>query len=215
MSDEESRDDKYKRQTNEQYALLGKFVQAFEQMVDSIRTPCLFYLTNYGRHQQRINVVLHHNALGAQALFEIYRALIVDYMNNQTGFDAEERKTVLSILSQLAQDFSNLIKNRNYMLHGTWYIGWANETTQDFSEISVHKFVVTAKGLEDAELPTNVAEMRGWLDECDRIRGLISVLGNCTIGWPEFDALMVRRNFKKEGKKWVSLPTVSPSVGTM
>ena len=54
MTDEsgETRDEKYRRQTTESFALLGRFVQSFEQMVNWARSGSIMLLSKTPTDQQ-------------------------------------------------------------------------------------------------------------------------------------------------------------------
>ena len=214
MGDEiESRDQKYNRQTGEQFETLGRYVQAFEQMIAAVRFV-LLQLTTRGagpagvKHQGLLNIVFHHQAMTAQPLFDILRAIIGEIINDKDyRVSASERGTIILILTQVAGDYSDVVRQRNDLIHGTWYIGWASSSQTDFSDMAVAKFKATKTGLGSASTPKNASELRSIIAECDRlghlIRSLESAMATPTTG-TLFGSDGVQRNFREDGDKWIT-----------
>jgi len=70
-----SDDNAYKKNTTEQYESLGRFVEAFERAVNELRECSITLIERDGKHTRLIEVALHHQALTAKPLFDIFRAL--------------------------------------------------------------------------------------------------------------------------------------------
>lgn len=162
MSDEwnqETRDQRYDRQTRWQFEALGRFVQAFELMIDAIRTNCVLLASGTPKQQRLINIAFHHTSMGADALFAIMRAMFAEIVIDlDYGVPAKERDVVLSILQQMAKQFISIRDIRNELLHGTWQIGWSNPSDDDFSDMNVFKYKATSKGFQASDKPPRNAE---------------------------------------------------------
>lgn len=181
MSDhepEKSREQRFERQTKEQYEALGRFVQEFEQMVDAARFGCLMITAGNGREQQRMNIVLHHSALSAMPMFEIFRALLGTIIYRD-GFDIAEQKIFTSVIKDVHERYRSVASKRNDLIHATWYIGWASEDQQDFSEFLAKKHKVTGDQLKLAKNPTNTTELELITQECSRLNEVIRALFFC------------------------------------
>jgi hypothetical protein len=73
-------DDRYNANTKGQYEALGRFVEAFEAMVNETRSASISILSRVGAQANLLDVVFHHSALSAKPLFEIMRALVADFL---------------------------------------------------------------------------------------------------------------------------------------
>jgi hypothetical protein len=56
----------WKNNTAEQYAMLGRFVEAFELMVNEVRELCLFLAARDGRNAILVQTILHHQVFTAK-----------------------------------------------------------------------------------------------------------------------------------------------------
>src|ERR1700730_4099177 len=65
----------YEKNTKEQYEALGRFVEAFEAMVNEVRESTIALIERDGKHRRLIEIVLHHQVLTAKPLYEIFRAV--------------------------------------------------------------------------------------------------------------------------------------------
>lgn len=200
--DNETREEKYQRQTTESFALLGRFVQSFEQMVHWTRTGSVMLLSQSPMHQQLVNRVLHSEALSAVPLWNIFRdlltAIVTEFM---PSLAADERTATLQILSQMAGEYQELSKRRNQLLHGTWYIGWASSEDTDFTDINVFKMKWKGATGELQSSPLKDAdELRSITANCDRLASEIQML------WGLFhlsDGPRILNNFTKSNGRWV------------
>jgi hypothetical protein len=77
-------DTAYQKNTREQYEALGRFVEAFEAMVHEARTCCLDLLQSGLSRQQKklVEIPLCYHALGAKAVFEIFRAVFYETISD-------------------------------------------------------------------------------------------------------------------------------------
>lgn len=200
---DETREQRYARQTAEQYEALGRFVQAFELMVAAIRMACGFMTSdNSVKRQQKMNLIFHHHTMSAWPLFEIYRALLLHILgDDEIGATDADRKVASMVLRQEASAVEDLIKKRNALLHGTWFIGWASNDVEDFSEMSVHKFRVKPQGLVPTDgLPSSAKELELLSSECKRLQNTLFMLQALT---KSPDGVRIAANFYEVDGRWL------------
>jgi hypothetical protein len=214
----ESREAKRKRQVDEIHAALGRYVEAFERVVAWIRTGCVF-LTSLTvqppkniKQQQLMNVVFNHRSMTADNLLRIYRALVGEIVNDKdTTFDPKERVAITGVIRQFDKDFQEAVNTRNDYLHGTWYIGWGNASTEDWSEIGFSRAKATNEGLRFVKGPKSAADIDALTEECGRLTDFFLRFHGCLlldlIGQ---GPLRVTNNFtltgKKEDQRWIVNP---------
>ena len=76
------------KNTKKQYEELGRFVVAFEEMINDVRELCIFILADLDLSLQTfVSVAFHHQALTAKPLLDIIRTLIAE-----VGKDKDARK---------------------------------------------------------------------------------------------------------------------------
>ena len=132
-------------QVNEIYQALGQFLVEFSRMVHSMETNLHFAV---GGDQQLLMAVTVE--LTAYPLAQAWRSV----MTKATDISDDDRK----VLSGLRAEIGDLIELRNNWMHGTWFVGYGNETTTDWSKAALSRFkntkegVARPDGLED--LPT-------------------------------------------------------------
>ena len=140
----------YEENTKEQYEALGRFVEAFEAMVNEVRESTIALIERDGKHRRQIEIVLHHQVLTAKPLYEIFRAvvvevvddaislkkakagrvfdrdppLVVDLMEKALQFASADRDVFLGVMSTIADEYNTLVNKRNNLLHATWFIGF-------------------------------------------------------------------------------------------
>lgn len=202
----ESRDERYERQTAEQFAELGRFVQEFEQLVQTIRTCCLFLLpARRSNEQMLVNIFLHHDVMTAKPLFDCMRALYAEVIK-QSGIAIirEEADAIRSILRQASTDMEKLIKQRNKLLHAQWHIGWASAQAEDFSELKVFKGKAGRDGFSMDSPLANLDELRELRGKCTELRDLLFLLHATFIVrvFKPKEGTRVLRNFEKIDGRW-------------
>ena len=72
----------YEKNTKEQHEALGRFVEAFEAMVNEVRESTIALIERDGKHCRLIEIVLHHQVLTAKPLYEIFRAVVVEVVDD-------------------------------------------------------------------------------------------------------------------------------------
>jgi len=206
MTDKETRSERYDRQTNEQYAELGRFVQAFEEVVLWTRMTCLHLLpARNGKEQQLTNILLHHRAMTAAPLFECMRALYGETMKQEgEAIIPEEVKVINGVLKQSASDMELLVSRRNTLLHATWYIGYGNHETTDFSKITSHKGKPSKDGMNYSNAIKDLDELRDLTTQCGELRDVLSLLlAAFKVGLlKKNEGPRARYNFEKINGRW-------------
>jgi hypothetical protein len=213
----------YEENTKEQYEALGRFVEAFEAMVNEVRESTIALIERDGKHRRLIEIVLHHQVLTAKPLYEIFRAvvvevvddaislkkakagrvfdrdppLVVDLMEKALQFASADRDVFLRVMSTIADEYNTLVNKRNNLLHATWFIGFQGSGDPSCSEFYVRKYATTKQGLTTVELPKNAPELRELSKRCEVTRNWIASLHSCLRG-----SSYIRERFEYHGKKW-------------
>jgi hypothetical protein len=171
-----------KKNTTEQYAALGRFVEAFEFVVNEVREICIERVCNgMGRSERErlVEIAFHHQGMAAKPLFDIMRAIIAEIVSNPSNFHYADRVAFKSLLGFIESEYSRLYSKRNELLHGTWMIGFVSQDDPDAKEFVVRKYKTTADGLTHAELPKNATELLDLVARCENIRTWLGHLDFC------------------------------------
>jgi hypothetical protein len=210
----------YEKNTKEQYEALGRFVEAFEAMVNKVRNACIDLLAPDRRRQHLVEVALHHHALAAKPLCDIFRAVIIELIDDvvavqngrddayrgaplmdRTGtpfrFTPKDRDAFMGVLSTIAQEYDALTNKRNSLLHATWFVGYSSADDPTCSEFVAQKFVLTKRGLSAAELPKNAGELKALSERCEATQGWISWLADCLTADTK-----IQERFEHHGDEW-------------
>jgi hypothetical protein len=184
-----------------QYEALGRFVEAFEAMVDDVREICTG-LISYGLKSATANdslmeIAFHHQVMTAKPLYNIMRAIIAEIVSKPNDFHFDDREHIKDLLSFIEVAYSHLLNKRNELLHGTWFIGYPTGTDQFANEFHLKKFKVTSDGLRGAkELPKNAEELLDLAKRCNTTRTWIGHIDYCII-----EKHRLKNFFKCEGIK--------------
>jgi hypothetical protein len=194
--------EEYNRNTKDQYAALGRFVEAFESMVDEVRTDCVLILKRDEQHERLLQVAFHHNALSSKPLFEILRALAADFLKQQEPtVQIKTRDTIFGVLSHIASEYVSLANMRNTLLHGTWQVGWVSRDDPNSAQFVVEKYKTTKTGLTKEPVPKDALELLTLADRCNRAANWIALLLACH-PFPN-SHWQVEELFKFEGQTWL------------
>ena len=178
------------RKTQGELAALGRFVQAFENIVSTIRNSCI-HLTIGSRlgitpkdnhasevHSRVCELIFHHEILSAWPLVVIWRAMIIESIKGMPGVPLAARDTIQGVTNQIVSDFLPIRDERNKLLHATWNIGnspFSNAFSAGFGNGPIaRKSVVSKTGLQEISgLPADAAELLVIVDRCNAARDLI------------------------------------------
>lgn len=187
---------KYLAQTNEQFAALGKYVQAFEQVCFTLRHLITSLLMQNGlKDQSLLSTFLFHQSVTARVLLDSACAMLFHLHGDD--------EHLVEIATDLRKRFEKEIERRNTYLHGTWFIGWASEDQQDFSEITAFKGTASpARGLGLKQLAASGSELHQRVEALEEISDAFWRLFGCIMG--EFP---VAKNFLTYEGRYVSPDT--------
>jgi hypothetical protein len=214
----------YKKNTTDQYESLGRFVEAFERMVHEIRESIIALIARDTKHGRLVEVALHHSALTAKPLFDIFRALIIeivedaitadkkrkdgtyddayaplvtDINDDPLHFTIAERGAFLGTMAELAAEFEHLSARRNELLHATWFVGYVDASDPNASMFYARKFKTTKTGLSPVDLPKNAGQLKELCERCEEATNWVAFLHACSCGTSEIQKL-----FQSHGGKW-------------
>lgn len=192
----QKREAKYKLQTTEQYASLGRYIQHFELVCLTLRHIIIWILSSNGLKNQQLSIIMTgHKSMTAQVLLDTACALFCEVYGNQ--------KDVIDLLNHFRGRFSKEIETRNDYLHGTWLIGWASELQDDFSRIEAFKLNPSPKkGSGTKQLARSVDELNKRIDELEEIQDALNRLWACCSLHTDVNA-----NFLKIEGRYVSPDT--------
>jgi hypothetical protein len=194
----------YHRNVKEQYEALGRFVGAFEMMVDQVRSTCILLMGPNPFDKRLPIIAFHHGAMTAKPLFDIMRAMIAQLAKQDDLLDADEKPIFAGVLAQIAKDYSDLVSMRNNLLHGTWFVGSISVNDSEAATFRVRKQTSTKDGLGLLELPTTTKELDALKNRCEEVRLLVEPIRDCIplVG----DGSSIERRFTFDGKKWLLKP---------
>jgi hypothetical protein len=169
----------YSKNTKEQYEELGRFVEMFELMVNEARESCIDLLSKDSDHRELVQIAFHHQSLTAKSLFEIMRAIITEVIKDQAHFHYNERISLGAILGQVQSAYDRLANMRNNLLHGTWFVGFTNETDPEAETFYLRKYTTSAQGFTELTLPKKAENLRRLRTDCDAVRTWIALILFC------------------------------------
>lgn len=199
-----------KQHTTNNLAALGRFVTAFESLVDQVRTLCINRICegNPTSEQHRlIEISFHHQVMTAKPLFDILRGIIAEIVNNPTSPHYAQRATFKKVLGCIEAEYNFLCNRRNLLLHGTWSVG--SPPFGDPNLFVVKKRKITADGLTFAPLRGIASELPELTDRCSDTSTWLVQIAIC------LDAKIPIDHFFKQsrGQPWM-LFHVAESAGT-
>jgi hypothetical protein len=176
---------------HDKYEAIGRFVQAFELIVDHARIACKSLLRREGYREKTdtlLDIIFHHHSLTARPLFDIMRFMTAQVVHDPVNeFKTQDRDLVLSLLKHLANSMQELVNVRNNVIHATWYIGISpgpEPEHPDFAEIYGKKLEGTKKGIGKVNLPENIDSFIDYIKECYRVQWLITYLSLFISSYP-------------------------------
>ncbi|MDR3468931.1 MAG: hypothetical protein P4M07_23640 [Xanthobacteraceae bacterium] len=194
-----------------QYEALGRFVEAFELMIDEVRGACIDRIwdavtsdaaSDYGADRSYrkglIEISFHQQNMTAKPLWDTMRAIIAEIVGREGSPHHADYNRFKSLLGFMEKEYSFLFWKRNELLHGTWLIGYASNEDPHAEKFRIRKFKTTADGLQVVEqLPQDVSELSSLTIRCDRMRSWIA-----EVDWCLRKTKPLSDFFKLEGKRW-------------
>jgi hypothetical protein len=212
MSDANDAEEKEKN-TQKQYAALGRFVQSFETMVHAARIGAYYLLFDgfvwderLGSQQASlVGISLFHQSLTAKPIFEIFRAMLMEKISEKPYKDVyhirDEEITIYSgVLGAISGEYELLANKRNDLLHGTWFVGFTDSDNPHAAKFQVIRHRTTAEGLKKLKMPETAPELDALSKRCDETTTWITTVQSCVP--PSAAGLMVEDCFTRDGKIW-------------
>jgi hypothetical protein len=211
---EETKENRRERQAQENWAMIGRYIQHFELMVDAARSGCLMIMCGDLHHQRLVNIALNHQSMTARPLFDILRSLVYEMLGPSENASEEaqakaksDRGRANEIFTQLDTDYQAAVKFRNDLVHSTWRIGWGGSETEDFSEMLVYKFKATAKGLRVSHVAKTKGDIEPEIQRCDGVRSLLLVVWRVCLlnkAFPDSTEIPdIQKAFIKHNGRWI------------
>jgi len=220
----------YTKNTKEQYEALGRFIEAFEMMIEEIRgisvdcirrTVCQEKIEKPDdkswdewneeilREVLILEIPFHHQGATAKPLFDTMRAIIAEIVNVKSSPYYEERGTYKALLGHIEAEFNSLSWKRNDLLHGTWRIGYVDFDDPTASTFDIRRYKLTAEGMKRApSLPKDAGALLDLRDRCNATRDWLAHLDGCLRAKQSLSTY-----FRMEGREW-KLFITPDSVGT-
>ena len=194
----------YQKNTKEQYEMLGRFIEAFELMINEVREICVSLAARDKRSGALVETILHYHTFTAKPLFDTLRALVAEAINdtfqeyedrangkqnaepplltdphgNVISMTVKDRDTLFGVLAFLFRYYDDLANQRNDLLHGTWYVGYVSNDDPDSTEFFIRRFKPTKQGLYPVtKLPKTAGELKDLVKRCELVRGWLAYLG--------------------------------------
>jgi hypothetical protein len=200
-----------------QFEALGRFVEAFEDMVDEARVLCMDIISHLGAgpapdqnlHRTMLHIVFYHQSLSAMPIFELTRAMIGQMLNDQEfrsrwGIDHEDRSVFFEILKRVNADYQELTAIRNDLLHGNWSVGTPWDEDSDDSEFFLYKPKSNKDGFvgKRDDLPQTASELLQLSKRCEDVTHWLDVICDCL---PMRATLKITECFQYNGQQWACM----------
>jgi hypothetical protein len=192
----------YNKNTEKQYEALGRFVVAFEGMVDEARGCALNLLKHNSPNSALLDIAFHNPALTAKPTFDIFRAIVVEHLTLTKALVSPEDQVAFNgVLSLISGEYNELVSLRNTLLHGTWFVGYSSREDPNAENFILEKYKPTKKGLEPESVPKHAFELLALKDRCEDARSWIALVHFCV---PRIDQPYDRisERFVSIGGKW-------------
>lgn len=204
----ETNEEAYATNTKEQYEELGRFVEAFELMVNEVRETCIDLLSKDGDHRDLVRIAFHHQSLSAKPSIEIMRTIVTEVVSNPSSFHHGDKEIFVEVLGKIQGAYEHLSNMRNNLLHGTWFVGFVSEDDPNAETFYLRKYTASAGGFKEIRLPKAAKELRRLRDNCDIVRSWIGVLLFCLQ-----DQTKITDYFEHRDRVWMLVnlyPTPTP-----
>ncbi|MEH2085711.1 hypothetical protein [Nostoc sp.] len=167
MNPEIKTNEQRENETNEIYSAIGEFIVEFEHICFAIQTSSIFILQKLGLKNQDV-ARLFVNKLTAGQLKDKFKDLV--FLSKI--FDTEELEMIKNILDR----FQNLIERRNEIIHSTWFIGYPNSETNDYTTADNIKLYKEKDGFVAKAFTNKVSDFRKLTQEARTLSPIFSVI---------------------------------------
>lgn len=194
---DEQKKAKLEAQTREIYEAIGRFCVEYENMVHALQLGTEIMLQLKGLSEQKLVKAVTAD-LTAEPLRRMWHSTMLACVST-TDFDTK-------VLSNISSRANKLIALRNDTLHRLWFVGYANESMEDFSTAYTIKHKNSARGVEDRSRDQTAEELRASTQLVIEVTVLIHrVNGSAVLGSP------LVKNFAMEGGRAVVLSGGQPA----
>jgi len=170
--DEETKH-KIDEQTEDLYAAIGHFAVEFEHVCNYLRIIIMTILSKEGLGNEKVMQILLSD-LTAEPL----RSLVSSLISETQQLSEADRKIVSKILTSV----QDLTKNRNDVLHGTWFIGWGFSSDTECKTAPGIKFKKDKGGVATKTFNWTVEEFNALTGNASTLWGLLAILNGCIAG---------------------------------
>ena len=167
---EEERKQRAREDTDKIYHSIGKFVVKFELVCHQLQTGIVCLLNRKGLQDQSVSQILVAG-LTAEPLRVQYQSLMAQIM----PLNSTEEKMVQDALKR----FQELTSKRNDVIHGTWFIGYGNEQTTDFSKAMMNKQHKTKQGSNPKCYSYTPDDLDQLSEEADKLKEVFARILPC------------------------------------
>ena len=180
------------------YEAIGRFVVEFEQAGHAMQVCITLILWKAGLHDQRLSQIV---LAGLTA--EPLRSLFESVVGQQIKLTELERKMMKNATTR----FQDLISERNDVIHATWFIGWGDGPTDDFSTASGRKLHKNKEGAAPKSFSHKVEDFATLSAEARALQEIFQRLNFCFLG-----GASIEKNFIFLENGALSVP---PGVGNV
>jgi hypothetical protein len=191
---------------SEQYECLGRFVEAFESMVSTVRSACINLLSANTQYARWMQIPFYHHSMTAQPLFDIMRGIIAEMLKDEKfrkaqRVDESDYRAFLGVLAWIATEYGKLTSKRNDLLHGTWIVGFYGLPDEATSEFAIIRHKINSDGLAvPTDLPKDAEMLRHLARRCEGTHRWISALNDCLPR--SLNKKKMKKTFRLNGKQW-------------
>ncbi len=189
---EKERKERREKDTDRLYRSVGKFVVEFEHVCSALQAGIVFILHRSGLHDQNISQILLAG-INADPLRTLFESLV-----NETQ---SLSKTDTKILKSTLNRFQRLTEQRNNVVHSVWFIGWGNDSTEDFSEASGIKYHKNKKGADVKTFRQKAEDFNNLIQEAEALTKIFQRMHGCILDGHSFQS-----NIKISDDGTVSVP---------
>ncbi len=182
-------------QMKELHRAIGEFAVAFESVTHQEWRCISWLLASAGLKDRHIVQILLAGYTAGRM-----RAMLQSLLGHIRPENAAEEAIIKDFLDRHQQ----LITRRNDVLHGTWFIGYGNEETTDWSTAVGFKLGKDGKGAKHKTFEYKVDDFEEMTKEANELIAAFDRLTGCFIGGYE-----VEKNFEVDENGRVSVPSIS------
>jgi hypothetical protein len=186
MVDNPARRAKWEAQTADIYEAIGRFMVAYTQLAWAVETNLDLWLYRFGllslEAQQAILA-----RLSERKRRELLETLIGEAIAGSS--DVEQ-----GMIANIFRRMNTFEDERNGIVHSHWFVGWANEQDEDFSEFFGHKLQASGKKTAFKRRESTAAKFDELTDRAGELKYLLWRIGAVDAAHPIATLFLVDRN---------------------